>query len=390
MAELGHSQAELARLINAEIEVLTGSLGCLTDRDIRRWLRGETGWPQERIRVCAEAVLGASAEELGFIPRRKFLSATGGTAIAVLGANGAKLGMSDADRFQAEYERILEQDWHIGGMRTVENRAAELSLRVQSALSMGATSTRIRKRLHCLASNASSSAAFAAIDAKSPKRARTHLDRAVTLAGLSGDSETQFHVWNHLAMTACQREDFTEGAAAAEVMKTSFVARRDPLYASLAHMRTARALARMAQRSDSLRALSAAEKAFTRAEGKRRSAWLSFYDESEVDGLTASIWAALGSYDRAEAFFHRTLSGIRPDMLRNRALYSAHLALAQASQGELELACATGLHAYDLLPAGSGSKRTTDMLTRLRGTLVSSGSRVPEVVGWIERSRQWS
>ncbi|MFJ9590852.1 hypothetical protein [Streptomyces acidicola] len=42
-----------------------------------------------------------------------------------------------------------------------------------------------------------STAAFAAIDAKARTRARKHLDRAVTFAGLSGDSETQYHVWNH-------------------------------------------------------------------------------------------------------------------------------------------------------------------------------------------------
>ncbi|MEU7183621.1 MULTISPECIES: XRE family transcriptional regulator [Streptomyces] len=407
MDATGLSQAELARKINTLIEQLTGSPGCVTDRDIRRWLRGETRWPQDRIRLCAEQVLQASSEELGFIPRhkrgaagappkdgsvirRKFLTATGGAAFAAVTTAGARLGMSDADRFQTEYERILEEDWRIGGMRTVENRAAELALRIQSALSMGTTSARVRKRLHCLAADASSSAAFAAIDAKSPRRARTHLERAVTFAGLSGDSETQYHVWNCLAMTACQREDFTEGAAAAGVMKGASIARRDPLYLSLAHMRNARALARMNQRSDTLRALSTSEKVYARAEGKQRPAWLAFYDQSEVDGLAADIWFQLGDYGRAEAFFHRTLAGIRPDLVRNRALYVSHLALAQAHQGELEMACATGVNAYELLPKGSGSKRTTDALKKVRGVLAASGTRAPEVTHWIERSQLWS
>ncbi|MET9295607.1 XRE family transcriptional regulator [Streptomyces sp. NPDC003077] len=404
--ELGFSQVELARQINGQIEVLTGSPGCLADRDIRRWLRGETKWPQDRIRLCAEKVLHATSEELGFIPRRKrsatafpegesvhrrkFVTAAGGTVLAVVGSGGGKLGMSDAHRFHAEYERILEQDWRVGGMRSVENRAAELALRVRSALSMGTASSRVRKRLLCLASDASCSAAFAAIDAKSTERARDHLDRAVTFAGLSGDSETQFHVWNHLAMTACQRKDFSEGVAAAEIMKASSVARRDPLYASLAHMRNARCLVKTNLRSDTLRALSVAESAFARAEGKGRPAWLAFYDQSEVNGLAASVWFGLGAYDRAESFFHRALSGIRPDMVRNRALYSAHLALSQANQGELELACATGLSAYELLPEGAGSKRTVDTLGNVRKILVASGSKVHAITEWIERSRQWN
>ncbi|WP_246258767.1 hypothetical protein [Streptomyces typhae] len=190
-------------------------------------------------------------------------------------------------------------------------------------------------------------------------------------------------------MTARQREDFAEGASAADVMKSLAIARRDPLYASLAHMRNARSLARMNHASTCIRALSAAEKSFSRAAETARPEWISFYDQSEVYGLGASVWFTLGDYDRAEAFFHKTLGSIRPEMIRNRALYTTHLALSQARQGELELACSTGLKAYKMLPKGSGSKRTTDMLGKVRRALQESGSRAPEVTDWIERSHQW-
>ncbi|WP_282796598.1 XRE family transcriptional regulator [Streptomyces sp. CC224B] len=405
MSQLGYRQAELARAVNAETERLTGRPGSLTDADIRRWLRGDTKWPQDRIRLCVEKVLQCSAEDLGFIRRakkspspseeedvrrRKFLTATGGTALAIAAPSCKRLGLSDVDRFHQEYIRILEDDWRVGGLRKVENHAAELALRICSALSAGTASTEVRKRLHRLASDATSSAAFAAIDAKSHKRARMHLEKAVTFAGLSGDSETQYHVWNHLAMTACQHEEFSESAAAADVMKSMAIARRDPVYASLGHMRKARSLAKMGHSSETLCALRAAEKSFDRADIRSRPAWISFYDHSEMLGLTAGIWFALGQYERAEYFFHQTLSGIRPEMIRNRALYTTHLALSQARQGELELACFTSSKAYDSLPPGSGSKRTTDMLVKVRQVLISSGSRSPEVTEWIERSRQWT
>ncbi|MEU4492652.1 XRE family transcriptional regulator [Streptomyces sp. NPDC023998] len=403
IAESGFSKPELAKRLNREIEAITGKLGKLTDREIRAMVQGKTRWPQLKTRLAFERVLHASAENLGFVPRRKssappeddvhrrtFLTATGGTALAVASPAGKRLGLSDVDRFQRDYVRILEDDWRVGGLREVEHQASELALRIQSALAVGTTSTGVRRRLHCLASDVTSSAAFAAIDAKAHRRARSYLDKAVTFAGLSGDSETQYHVWNHLAMTACQREDFSEGAAAADVMKTASIARRDPLYLSLAHMRNARSLAKMNQRSDTLRALSAAEQSFGRSGTEARPAWITFYDQSEVDGLAASVWFALGDFDRAEFFFHRTLAGIRPDMIRNRALYTSHLALSQAHQGELELACTTGTNAYEMLPKGSGSKRTTDMLGKIRKALVSSGSRIPEVSDWIERSRQWT
>ncbi|MFJ9429401.1 XRE family transcriptional regulator [Streptomyces sp. NPDC101490] len=405
MLQLGYSQSELAKKVNRAIDRLTGRPGSVTDADVRRWLRHDTKWPHDRIRLCIEEVLGASSEDLGFVPRRKrsttappedgpvhrrtFLTSSSGTALAVATPTLTRLGMSDAARFQAEYVKILKEDWTIGGAHAVEHRAAELSLRIKSALSAGTTSTRVRRRLYCLAADASSSAAFAAIDAKVQSRARTHLDRAVTFAGLSGDSETKYHVWNHLAMTATQREDFSEGEAAAEVMKVLVIARRDPLYASLGHMRNARCLAKREYRTEAVRALRAAEQMFERAEHIERPEWLDFYDQSEVDGLAASVWFTLGDWARAESFFHRALSAIRPEMVRNRALYNAHLALSQAHQGELELACHTGSQAHEL-GEGSGSKRTSDMLVKVRRVLVTSGSRAPEVTTWVERSLQWS
>ncbi|MFE4666037.1 XRE family transcriptional regulator [Streptomyces sp. NPDC056716] len=393
MADLVLSQAELARRLNAENEALTGSEGRLTDRDVRRYLDGDTQWPHARQRLCLEKVFGRSATELGF-SRGKTAQARRRSNTAASGPLPAgaplltRLGMSDVCRFHSEYVQILQDDWKVGGARKVENDAVELSMRIQSTLSLGTASTRVRHALYSLASDVISTAAFAAIDAKVRTRARRHLDRAVALAGLSGESETQYHVWNHLAMAAGQREDHVEGVAAAETMKGLWIARRDPLYASLAHMRNAKELARSCRRSEALRALAAAERFFCRAGNEERPAWIDFYDQSELDGLSASIWFCVGDFGKAEYFFHRTLSGIRPELVRNVSLYTAHLALAQACQGELELACATSQEALGRL-AGSGSKRTIDTLGRVRTVVVSAGSRAPEVTSWIERSQQW-
>ncbi|MGW3949977.1 XRE family transcriptional regulator [Streptomyces sp. NPDC004752] len=403
MEELAFSQAGLARRLNAETEVLTGREGRFTDRDVRRYLEGKTSWPHARQRLCLERVFGRSATDLGFIPRgktvqaprevpvhrRTFFTAASGTALAAVTPALTRLGMSDVRRFHHEYVQILEDDWRVGGARQVENDAVELSTRIQSTLSSGTASPRVRQKLYSLSSDVISTAAFAAIDAKDRTRARKHLDRAVTFAGLSGDSETQYHVWNHLAMTAGQRGDFVEAAAAADAMKVLWIARRDPVYASLAHMRNARTLARSRQRSDALKALVAAENSFARGPDAERPAWIGFYDQSEVDGLSASLWFSLGDFAKAEYFFHRALSGIRTELVRNRALYSAHLALAQASQGEVELACAAGQGAYDMLNPESGSKRTTDILEKVRKLIISTGSTAPEITSWIERSRQW-
>ncbi|MFD7291191.1 XRE family transcriptional regulator [Streptomyces sp. NPDC059863] len=406
IAELGVGQAELARQINLEIEFLTGKPGNVTDSDVRRWLRGETKWPQDRIRLCLERVLSARAEDLGFVPRKKssapseedpvhrrtFLSAASGSVLAVgaSGANGhVRLGISDVRRFHQDYVAILRRDDAGRDTQKVENLAVELASRIQSALAVSTTSTRVQEMLYRLAAEVISSAAFASIDASAPQRARAHLGQALTFAGLSRSSQVMYHVWNHMTLTSSQRENHAEAVAGAEALKRSSIARRDPLYASLGHMRSANGLARMRRQSEALRALMDAERAFARSAHQQRPEWISFYDGSEVNALSSFIWTALGDHGRAEYCLHRSLAAIPEGRVRDRALYTAHLALAQARQEDVELACATSREAYTLLPPSSGSRRTTNTLAATRKVLVASGSKAPEVAEWIEESGQW-
>ncbi|MFI5800132.1 XRE family transcriptional regulator [Streptomyces sp. NPDC051677] len=407
MTELGFSQAELARQVNAEIELLTGKPGNVTDADVRRWLRGATKWPQDRIRLSLERVLSAPAKDLGFEPRKRssappeddpvhrrtFLTATSGSLLTVgtpgTGDHG-RLGVNDVRRFHQEYVAILRYDDAGRGPRKVENLAVELASRIHSSLALSTASTRVTDMLHRLAAEVISSAAFASIDASAPQRARAHLDKALTFAGLSRDSEATYHVWNYIFMTSSQRENHAEAVAGAEVMKRSSIARRDPLYASLGHMRNANGLARLRRESEALRALKDAERSFARTSGQQqRPEWIRFYDSSEVDALSSFVWAALGDHGRAEYCLHRTLATIPDSMVRNRALYTAHLALTQARQEELELACETSRQAYTMLPSSYGSQRTAKTLAATRQVLVASGSKAPEITAWIEESGQW-
>ncbi|WP_425834165.1 XRE family transcriptional regulator [Streptomyces fractus] len=405
--QLGFSQAGLARDINVAIERLTGSPGAVTDADVRRWLRYETKWPQDRIRLCIEEVLDASSEALGFIPRRKkshapskdgpvqrraFVNAVGGVSLslAVPQTGPGRLGVNDVDRFHRDYISILRQDRVVGGTKRVENLAIELAMRVQSAVSTGTASSRVRDKLHRLAADAMAAAAFAALDASSPVRARTHLDKAMTLAGLSRDSSTIYRIWDHLMLASSMRENHAEAAASADVMKRSTAARSDPFFSSLGHMRNANALARLNQPADALRALALAEKNFGRSTQAGSTGWIKFYSPAEFDALSSYVWTAVGDHGRAEFCLHRTLSSVPHDMSRDRALFTAHLSLAQVRQGELELGCDTARKASAVLVPGSGSRRTAKTLTRGRELLVASGSKAPEVTEWIEESHQWT
>ncbi|MBW5481239.1 XRE family transcriptional regulator [Streptomyces bambusae] len=322
--------------------------------------------------------------------RTLLLAATGTAAAAAVPARRSRLGQSDAERFHREYAALLRDDARIGGARRIENTAVELGARIRSSLAIGGASDRVQRHMYRLASDVTCLAAFGAIDASAPQRARAHLDKALALAGLARDGESMYRVWDHLMLTFSQRENHVEAAAGAEVMKRSAVARRDPLFASLGHVRHANALARLHRPAESLRALDLAEKAFGKAGCGRRSAWISFYSRAEFDALSSYVWTALGEHERAESCLHCTLAAIPDGMIRNRGLYLSHLSLCQARQGELELACATGRQAYGMLLPASGSRRTTNTLARTRQVIEATGTKAPEVVSWVEESRQWT
>ncbi|MFF4582964.1 helix-turn-helix domain-containing protein [Streptomyces sp. NPDC001373] len=401
MLDLGLTQDELAAQMNIALLEITGRPGEVSARTVRNLVNGATRRPIGRTCAALEAVFGCPTRDLGFDPprtaapaedpvhRRTFLVAATGTA-AVGATRRLRLGQLDTSRFHLEYTRLLHDDSQLGGARSVEHRAVELATRIQSSLAGGGASERIQRQLYRLASEVTCLAAFAAIDASAPQRARTHLDRAFTLAGLARDAESMYRVWDHLMLTSSQRENHAEAAAGAEVMKRSSVARRDPLYASLGHMRRANALARLRQPAESTRALDLAAKTFALAPREDSSSWISFYSRSEFDALSSYVWTALGQHDRAESCLHRTLAAIPSGMIRNKALYTAHLSLAQARQGEVELACATGRRAYGMLPPDSGSQRTANTLATTRQVIQATGTKEPEVVSWIEESRRWT
>ncbi|MFE6720137.1 hypothetical protein ACFVDU_21475 [Streptomyces albidoflavus] len=142
------------------------------------------------------------------------------------------------------------------------------------------------------------------------------------------------------------------------------------------------------ERKESLRSLALAEKAYDKAGTPSAPGWISFYHRAEFDALSSYVWTALGEHERAESCLHRTLAVLPDGAVRDRGLYTAHLSLAQARQGEAELACATARRAHALVPPGS--RRTTNTLVRTRQVLTALDTRAPEVMSWIEEARRWN
>ena len=386
MRAAGMTEAELAEEMNRILLARTSRSGDYTDRTIRRFLSGQTRWPQSRTRLALTTIFRSTAQELGFIDprkprqgaedpvrRRDFASnAVGLAAASVLSLSPAstslRVGMADADRLESAFAELVDADNQYGGTIDLETRALAFAHHAMELQAVGHTTQRVRARLYYLAAAFTGTALWAAVDSHKPQRAQRHLERAMTLAGMSGNREVALRLWGHAAVLSIQQKNYQDALAAGQAGRASSACRTDPLYRSLAAARLAAVQAGVGERTGALKNFDLAFTAFEQADhAARRPSWMNFYDRSELDGLGALVMARIGEHDKAEAQLHHTLARLRPGYARNRAFYSAHLALAQLRQGDVDQACTTAAH---VLPANNG-----DVLTGRNDQLLGAFTR---------------
>ncbi|MFI6415334.1 multiprotein-bridging factor 1 family protein [Streptomyces sp. NPDC050585] len=424
MEAAGLGQADLAKRLNGHIERLSGVPGTVSDRHVRNWLTGKTAWPQKRQREALEAEFGVSAENLGFTPlpprtklvprqaaagpdpsesleaplkRRTFTAAATTLAAAQLlpARAGARprVGMSDVARLETAFHDLVTSDNQQGGSISLETRAVAFAQHALEKQKVGTTTSRVRSRLYYLAAAFTGTALWAAIDSHQPERARTHLRDALYLADLSGSSQMKTRLWLHASLLASQEPGGArEALDAAYEARSTYACRSDALLRSLALARLAgtqahayRGERRLGQAA--LGNIDGAQEAFATADrDASRPAWISFYDEAELQGLSSLVMTRLGRHAEAEAHLHKTLRQLRPEYRRNRMYYTATLALVQLRQGEVELACST---AERVGPRGHNppAGRTGQLLIQFGQELakVAPGSRC--VADWKARYR---
>jgi hypothetical protein len=400
MDQAGFTQVELAEAVNAELRQ-AGHEGSVSERTVRYWLTGKTACPYWKQRAALEAVFGCTIEQLGFTPsdqrkrpalpqedplrRRTFLTASTGTALAA-GYTRRTIGTPDVHRLREHLAELWLLDDQEGGGPELEKRALRLCSYTEELQQNGNATSRIRSRLYALAATFTATAMWAAVDSRCLDRAQRHMEKAITLAGLSGDGQVQHQIWRVASALASQRGRWADAVAASEAAMATSVHRRDPLYASLSHVRLAVSLPGTGDFARTLRALDRAETAFDRADlGLWRPASMGFYNRSELEGLTGIAYLRIGQPGKAEFHLHRCLAALRPDQHRNRALYSAHVAFAQLEQLEAEQACTTA--ARVIPPRGSTeSGRIPHLLTTFTERLNRLAADAPVTREWNART----
>lgn len=441
MREHELTAAALAELVNDALAGITGRQGATSERTVFRWLSGENRWPHARIRRALESVAGVPVTELGFVPRRHngparddgqeqempvlrrtFLTAAAASAAAATGsgtspaagstaispaagpvtgpAGGAPnpstgrprpaAGSADVIRLRDGLDTLMAADDARGGSSDLE-RAALAGAREALALQQVAATGRTRQRLFSLAANYTATAAWSCIDSRRLDQAEAHLNTALRLAGLAQDAEATMRVWNSNAMLAHQRGRHAEAVAAAQAAQSTAVSRRDPLYASLAHARTAVGHSNRGERQSALRCLGYAGEALAKAPDAIRPSWIAFYGPAELHALTAIVRDRLGDAAEAEAASHRALSVLPHPFRRNRALATSRLALAQLHQGDVDQACETTEAAFRLMSGAPLPGRMRTLLGDFHRDLFTLAPSATAAHDWADRYRtEWS
>jgi hypothetical protein len=405
VAEHGLKQGVLADKVNDELSS-AGFKSTVGDRTVRNWRTGKTRWPHQRQRDALTAVFGCTPECLGFHPpgtpepppedahviRRRFCIAAVGTAAEAVPLLTApfSVGTSDVIRLRNGMDALTALDQSRGGHAALE-RAALTGAAEAVGLQGRAASQSIRQRLFGIAADYTATAAWSCVDTRQFDRARTHLNEALRLAGMAQDPVAQLRVWNSTAILAHQRGDVGESIAAAQAAQATAITRRDPLFGSLAHARTAVGHAQRGDGQAAVRSLGYAEEALGKAELLPRPGWVGFYGAAELHALAAIVRERLGEPADAEAASHRALAALPKEYRRNRAMTTVHLAVAQLHQGDAEQACATAEEVFRLMAGSRLPGRLRVLLGDFYRDLLTLAPSAPIAREWGDRHRsEWS
>ncbi|WP_327729929.1 helix-turn-helix domain-containing protein [Streptomyces sp. NBC_00487] len=408
MQERGLTQVELAEAVNTRL-ICAGHEGTVSDRTIRNWLTGKSQWPHPKQREALEAVFGCMAEELGFSPparrqrpatepespveRRNFLTATTGTAASAVPFVGAppQVGTSDVLRLRSGLDALMELDDTRGGHEGLERAALSGAAEALDKQKLGATQ-RIRLRLFSIAADYTATAAWSALDARQADRAQALLGRALYLARMAQDPVAEMRVWNSYAMLAHQRGALTEAIDSGLAAQATGITKRDPMFASLAHARTAIGHSNLGDRQAALRSLGHAREALGKVDRDQpRPSWMAFYGPAELTAMTAIVRDRIGDAAEAEAASHKALGAIPKQFRRNRALATTRLALAQLHQRDIDQACSTASNGFELMTGAPIPGRMRSLLGDFYRDLITLAPDAGAAREWGDRYRaEWS
>jgi hypothetical protein len=407
------SRGEFAALVVATGKEMGEAVACAA-RLVAAWEDGEVELPRPVYQRILTRLTGHTMGDLGFrrtaparsaasdvtpdrpgqredqVERRDFLLDGAGVVLGLpLGAEDqapGKIGAVQVRTVTQAVAKLYAKDQDHGSA-TLRQAASEALHTAYQWLQSGTYTSKTEARLRSATGALSIAAGWLSYDSGRAGDAHSLYGEALAAARIADDGELEAHAFGCLSLLAKASGRPREAISAAQGAQT--VARNlgSPRLLSLFHMREAGGWALMGDASATDRAIVRAHHLYAQGPSDNDPPWLSFYAPGELAGLESLARADLGQHERAVSGAEQAVLLHGSAFARNRALYTADVAIHHAvrDRPEPEAAAEAAGQLLTFLPEVR-SDRLLQSLHNVAGAL-QRHNRVPAVADWIEEYR---
>ncbi|MZG18556.1 hypothetical protein GTY44_34600 [Streptomyces sp. SID5914] len=412
--EFQMSRQEFAKLIVTTGGEMGEAVAC-TSRLVAAWEDGDVSLPRAVYRRILTRLTGRTMGALGFhvssparpvaslslahgpeqeqvVDRRAFVMDGAGAALSLIpiGPTADKpqrrIGVSDVRTVNRAVSQIYAHD-HDHGSAALRRSASEALHTAYHWLQEGTYTERTGRRLRSATGHLSIAAGWLSYDSGRPADARSLYNEALAAARIADEPGLEGHAFGCLSLLAKAsgrpREAISAAQGAQTVVKSYGSARMLSLFA----MREAGGWALLGDASATDQAIVRAHRLYAKGPGDADPDWLEFYTPAELAGLEALARADLDQHERAAAGAEQAVLLHGDTFARNRALYTADVAIQHAvrERPEPEAAAEAASRVLAHLPAVR-SDRLLKQLHNVESALQRHAA-VPAVADWLEEYR---
>lgn len=418
--DLQMSRTEFARLIIATGVEMGEYVGC-TARLVAAWEDGSVDCPRAVYRRILSRLTGRAMAELGFrlpspsLPagrageradhrtdtpgpvdhpgRRVVLREGTGAALALIPLTGSgrgrglgRIGNGEVDAVDQAVVQIYAHDQDHGSATLRRDAAAALHTAYQW-LQDGTLTERTEQRLRSATGHLSIAAGWLAYDSGRPADARSLYGEALAAARIGDDPALEGHAFGCLSLLAKASGRPREAIGAAQGAQTVIRRFGSARMLALMAMREAGGWALLGDASAADQCIVRAHQLYAHGPAEADPLWLEFFTPGELADLEALARADLAQHERAAAGAEQAVLLHGEAFARNRALYTADIAIQHAhrERAEPEVAAEAAARVLAYLPAVR-SDRLLQQLTNVASAL-QRHTAVPAVADWLEEYR---
>ncbi|WP_344557398.1 helix-turn-helix transcriptional regulator [Kitasatospora saccharophila] len=250
---------------------------------------------------------------------------------------------------------------HTYGARNAQQVADYLDRELGALLRRPASSPEVASKRSALTAEFCELAGYQAVDSGQPARAQDYYQRALHLAGSTGDRAYSAYLTavnlGHLALHSGRPELALQWASSARAAGRA----ASPATRAAVAAVVARAHARLGQESEATAMILEAESLLGAVRGDD-PAWIGYFTPAYLADEAAHCLHDLGRPPAARTQLADALNGVGDDRVRRRAIDAALLASTWVVSGDLDQACAVGRQAVEYT-ARTGSGRCVERVT---------------------------